>query len=91
MTLTTIDSTGGSAARSVTAGLTKQGIDVRGKVIEGLLIASLAAAGTIDPARVCLLGASYGGYAALWGAIREPARYRCAASFAGVTASNGAP
>ena len=42
MTLTTIDSTGGSAARSVTAGLTKQGIDVRGKVIEGLLIASLA-------------------------------------------------
>jgi phosphate transport system permease protein len=41
MTLTTIDSTGGAAARSVTAGLTKQGIDVRGKIIEGLLIASL--------------------------------------------------
>ena len=42
MALTTIDSAGGSAARSVTAGLTKQGIDVRGKVIEGLLIATLA-------------------------------------------------
>jgi phosphate transport system permease protein len=42
MALTTIDSAGGSAARSVTAGLTKQGIDVRGKVIEVLLIASLA-------------------------------------------------
>ena len=42
MALTTIDSTGGSAARSVTAGLTKHGIDVRGKIIEGLLIASLA-------------------------------------------------
>jgi phosphate transport system permease protein len=40
--LTTIDSTGGSAARSVTAGLTKHGIDVRGKIIEGLLIGSLA-------------------------------------------------
>jgi phosphate transport system permease protein len=42
MALTTIGSAGGSAARSVTAGLTKQGIDVRGKIIEALLIASLA-------------------------------------------------
>jgi phosphate transport system permease protein len=41
MALTTIDSSGGAAARSVTAGLTRQGIDVRGKVIEGLLVASL--------------------------------------------------
>jgi dipeptidyl aminopeptidase/acylaminoacyl peptidase len=39
----------------------------------------------IDPTRVCLVGASYGGYAALWGVIRNPERYRCAASFAGVT------
>ena len=42
MALTTIDSAGGSAARSVTAGLTKHGIDVKGKVVEGVLIASLA-------------------------------------------------
>tara|TARA_R110000751_G_scaffold2018_18_gene10459 strand:- start:247780 stop:249750 length:1971 start_codon:yes stop_codon:yes gene_type:complete len=35
--------------------------------------------------RVCIVGASYGGYAALWGVIRNPERYRCAASFAGVT------
>jgi dipeptidyl aminopeptidase/acylaminoacyl peptidase len=41
--------------------------------------------GYIDPARVCLVGSSYGGYAALWGVIRNPERYRCAASFAGVT------
>ena len=45
----------------------------------------LAAAGTIDPKRVCMAGASYGGYAALWGAIRNPDKYRCAVSFAGVT------
>lgn len=44
-----------------------------------------AGQGLIDPARVCLVGASYGGYAALWGVIRNPDRYRCAASFAGVT------
>jgi len=41
--------------------------------------------GTADPKRVCIVGASYGGYAALWGAIRNPERYRCAASLAGVT------
>lgn len=45
----------------------------------------LAKAGTIDPKRVCIVGSSYGGYAALWGAIRNPERYRCAASFAGVS------
>lgn len=45
----------------------------------------LVKAGTVDPKRVCLVGASYGGYAALWGAIRNPDRYRCAASLAGVT------
>jgi dipeptidyl aminopeptidase/acylaminoacyl peptidase len=43
------------------------------------------AQGIANPERVCLVGASYGGYAALWGVIRNPERYRCAASFAGVT------
>jgi dipeptidyl aminopeptidase/acylaminoacyl peptidase len=41
--------------------------------------------GIADPKRVCIVGASYGGYAALWGATRNPERYRCAASFAGVS------
>ena len=41
--------------------------------------------GTVDPKRACLVGSSYGGYAALWGVTRNPERYRCAASFAGVT------
>ena len=45
----------------------------------------LARQGTIDPKRVCVVGGSYGGYAALWGAVRNPERYRCAASFAGVS------
>ncbi|MBD3730514.1 MAG: S9 family peptidase [Sphingomonadales bacterium] len=43
------------------------------------------AQGIADKSRVCLVGSSYGGYAALWGVIRNPERYRCAASFAGVT------
>lgn len=41
--------------------------------------------GIADPARVCMVGSSYGGYAALWAVTRNPERYRCAASFAGVT------
>lgn len=45
----------------------------------------LAAQGTIDPKRVCMLGTSYGGYAALWAATRDPARYRCAVSMAGIS------
>lgn len=45
----------------------------------------LVARGIADAKRVCIVGASYGGYAALWGVTRNPERYRCAASFAGVT------
>ncbi|MEL7189765.1 MAG: alpha/beta fold hydrolase [Pseudomonadota bacterium] len=41
--------------------------------------------GIADPKRVCLVGGSYGGYASLWGVLRNPERYRCAASWAGVT------
>jgi dienelactone hydrolase len=41
--------------------------------------------GLTDPARVCLMGGSYGGYAALMSMIRHPQTYRCAVSFAGVT------
>jgi dipeptidyl aminopeptidase/acylaminoacyl peptidase len=45
----------------------------------------LAAQGTIDPTRVCIVGASYGGYAALAGATLDTGFYRCAASVAGVS------
>jgi dipeptidyl aminopeptidase/acylaminoacyl peptidase len=34
--------------------------------------------------RVCIYGASYGGYAALMGAARDPELYRCAAGYVGV-------
>jgi len=38
-----------------------------------------------DPRRLCIVGWSYGGYAALIGVVRNPGLYRCAASIAGVT------
>ena len=46
-------------------------------------VAHLAKDGTIDPKRVCIVGASYGGYAALAGATHDRGVYRCAASVAG--------
>ena len=45
----------------------------------------LVGEGVADPARVCIMGSSYGGYAAIWGAMRSPRRYRCAISWAGPT------
>lgn len=39
----------------------------------------------VDRDRVCIYGASYGGYSALMSMIRDPALYKCAASYAGVT------
>ena len=41
--------------------------------------------GIADPERVCIVGASYGGYAALAGAAFTPDLYKCALSIAGVS------
>jgi len=38
-----------------------------------------------DPARICIVGASYGGYSALVAATSRPDLYRCAAAYAPVT------
>jgi dipeptidyl aminopeptidase/acylaminoacyl peptidase len=43
----------------------------------------LVATGQTDPQRVCVVGASYGGYAALVGAALTPDLFRCAISIAG--------
>jgi dipeptidyl aminopeptidase/acylaminoacyl peptidase len=42
------------------------------------------AEGIADRDRICIYGASYGGYAALMGAAREPDLYRCAVGYVGV-------
>jgi dipeptidyl aminopeptidase/acylaminoacyl peptidase len=45
----------------------------------------LADQGIADARRICIYGASYGGYAALWGVVKTPELYRCGVSFAGVS------
>jgi dipeptidyl aminopeptidase/acylaminoacyl peptidase len=45
----------------------------------------LAKEGIADSSRVCIMGGSYGGYAALAGVSLDPGVYRCAVSIAGVS------
>jgi dipeptidyl aminopeptidase/acylaminoacyl peptidase len=46
---------------------------------------ALVAQGVVDPQRVAISGASYGGYASLVGMTHTPGRFRCAISTVGVT------
>ncbi len=39
----------------------------------------------VNPARACIAGASYGGYATLMGLAKDPAQYRCGIAWAAVT------
>jgi acetyl esterase/lipase len=40
--------------------------------------------GVADSQRICIFGGSYGGYAALEGAVKEPDLYKCAIGYVGV-------
>lgn len=48
-------------------------------------IRGLISAGWVDPDRICIVGASYGGYAALAGGMTEPDMFQCVAAIAPVT------
>ena len=47
-------------------------------------LSAVVAAGVADPKRACIVGASYGGYAALAGVTLQQGLYRCAVSLAGI-------
>ena len=65
------------------AGLREWGGRMQTDVVDGA--AALAAGGRVDPARMCIVGASYGGFAALAGATLTPERFACAVSVNGVS------
>jgi dipeptidyl aminopeptidase/acylaminoacyl peptidase len=64
------------------AGFGQWGAKMQTDISDG--VAALAARGFIDPKRACIVGASYGGYAALAGVTLQHGFYRCAVSVAGV-------
>lgn len=65
------------------AGRGEWGRRMQSDISDGL--AYLASAGIADPRRACIVGSSYGGYAALAGVTLQKGIYRCAASVAGIS------
>ncbi len=65
------------------SGLQSWGLEMQNDVEDGTRW--LIEEGLADPDRICAVGGSYGGYAALMEAARNPDLYRCVVSFAGVT------
>jgi len=71
----------GAAYRN--AGKGEWGRKMQTDISDGL--AELVKQGLVDPKRACIMGASYGGYAALAGVTLQQGMYRCAVAVAGVT------
>ncbi len=70
-------------SRFLAAGFGEWGRKMQTDLSDG--VRYLANEGLIDPARVCIVGGSYGGYAALAGMALDPGVYRCAVSVAGIS------
>jgi len=68
------------------AGLGQWGRKMQTDISDGL--AELARQGIVDPGRACIVGASYGGYAALAGVTVQQGLYRCAVSVGGISDLN---
>lgn len=65
------------------AGYKEWGRKMLSDIADGLH--ALAADGVVDPRRACIVGGSYGGYAALAGVTLQHGLYRCAVSLAGIS------
>ena len=76
----------GFGARHFRAGWKQWGLKMQDDIADGTRWA--AAQGYADPKRVCIAGASYGGYATLMGLINDPDLYKCGIDWAGVTDIN---
>ena len=65
------------------AGLGEWGGKMQTDISDGLT--ELARQGVVDPKRACIVGGSYGGYAALAGVTLQQGLYRCAVAYAGMS------
>jgi dipeptidyl aminopeptidase/acylaminoacyl peptidase len=59
------------------------GLTMQDDITDGAL--HLVKEGIVDKDRMCLFGGSYGGYASLQGAVRDPGLWKCIAPFVAVT------
>lgn len=77
---------GGFGREFLQMGYLNWGTSMIDDMTDGVL--HLVEQGIADKSRVCIYGASYGGYAALMSAVREPELYKCAVSFVGMSDLN---
>ncbi|MGZ8338553.1 MAG: alpha/beta hydrolase family protein [Telluria sp.] len=68
------------------AGWKQWGLAMQNDIADGARWA--IAQGIVDPKRICIAGASYGGYAALMGLVNDPDLFACGINWAGVTDIN---
>ena len=73
---------GGRGAAFKEAGYLKWGTRIQQDLIDGVKWA--IAENYADPKRVCVYGASFGGYSAMMTVIRAPGLFQCAVGYAGV-------
>ncbi|MFN3709237.1 MAG: alpha/beta hydrolase family protein [Alishewanella aestuarii] len=73
---------GGFGRSFLQAGYLNWGTTMIDDMTDGVL--HLVKEGIVDQSRVCAYGGSYGGYAALMSAVREPDLYKCTVGFVGV-------
>jgi len=76
----------GFGARHYLAGWKQWGLKMQDDIADGTRWA--IEQGTADPKRICIAGASYGGYATLMGLINDPGLYQCGIDWLGVTDIN---
>ncbi len=74
---------GGKGRALLDAGLRAAGREIEEDVVAAIDL--VLTQGGLDAKRVCIAGASYGGYSALRSAMRWPERFRCAVSMSGAT------
>lgn len=72
---------GGRSVKFIEAGYREYGGKIMDDLIDGVKWAT--ARPDIDGGRVCVYGASFGGYAAMMLPIREPAMFKCSVGYAG--------
>ncbi len=73
---------GGYGQEFLESGFLKWGAEMQDDLTDGALWA--VNEGIVDKDRLCIYGASYGGYAALMSSVREPDLYKCAIGYVGV-------
>lgn len=73
----------GFGSRHFKSGWKQWGLAMQDDIADGTKWA--IANGIADPQRICIAGASYGGYAAMMGLVNDPALFKCGISWVGVT------